>query len=144
MAWVGLQEWMDEKVDKKGALKNNKKLWLQWGVEKRKQCLGCDSKHGWSTLTMFQGGSSGAVKDWLRWGLWRSTITAGDHHICNFTSLIIVLLNAFFEYSQYLPPDSLSWRTSLRASLTMAMTTWKRWLSFQSPSGHNITYVVIT
>ena len=27
---------------------------------------------------MFQGGSSGAVKDWLRWGLLRSTITAAD------------------------------------------------------------------
>ena len=45
------------------------KRWVKWE--------GGENDYGWSALTMFPGGSSGAVKDWLRWVVSYPSIVSG-------------------------------------------------------------------
>ena len=75
-------------------------------------------KNGWTTLTMFPGGSSGAVKDWLRW-----IVTRVGHapiyeiyiriHIRIFAHMRIIRMNRIFRIRMANPSLYTLYLTSL-------------------------------
>ena len=99
---------------------------------------------------MFPGGSSGAVKDWLRYvasnpsiGANISAFFVGNFNLIKFRhlfGLLVIQIQFNFNFvggnfwqrtdtgdSLLSPkPGSWNWMTSLRASLTTAMMIWKR------------------